>query len=133
MLKRLFFLFCFLFPGALFCCVTPQTLHMSYLLAKSGFEKEAEEVLVSCFDQKTYSAEFLADQFIRWSTDKGSEMENSFNESAFYVVRGDRLSSIQAIRKHFRYTEPETDQFAESFTDWGIGLIKLNSALQKVE
>ncbi|MBF5059240.1 hypothetical protein [Candidatus Neptunochlamydia vexilliferae] len=133
MLKRFFLLFCFIFPGALFCSVTPQTLHMSYLLAKSGFGKEAEEVLASCFDQKTYITDFLADQFVKWSTDKESEMEDSFNKSAFYVVKGNRLSSIKAIRKHFRYAEPETDRFAESFTDWGIGLIKINSALQKVE
>jgi len=124
----------FLFIGSyVFPSVTSQKIHAAHTLANLGFEDEAKQVLNVSFDHENYHTQFVSDQFVKWATKKNMEMEDVFNESAFYVVRNDRESAIKAIESKLQYYNLNAKEFSESFVDWGLGLMELRSILNKKE
>ncbi len=115
----------------LFSSVTPQCLSVSFILANEGREEEAKETLTRSFDYANHDTVYLSNQFVNWSTGKTDQMdiEDAFNEAAFYVVHNKRNAAISALKKKLTQYDLEANDFSESFIDWGLSLIKLNEIL----
>lgn len=133
-MKRVVFTLLLFLNSWTFSSVTPQNIHTVHMLANLGFEDEAKQVLSHSFENENFDTHFLSDQFVKWSTGKSDvEMEDTFNESAFYVVRDDRESGIKAIECRLQYCDLNANEFAESFVDWGLSLMELRRLFSTLE
>ena len=133
-MKKLFSLSLLFLNCWAFCSITPQNIHTVHMLANLGFEDEAKQVLSHSFEKENFDTHFLSDQFVKWSTGKSDiEMEDAFNESAFYVVRNDRASGVKSIECRLQYCDLNATGFAESFVEWGLSLMKLRRLFNTLE
>lgn len=135
MIKKVSFTLFFLLSTYTFPSLKPENIHTVYMIAQIGFEDKAKQILNLSFDYEDYNTQFLSDQFVKWSVNKSenSEMQDAFNESAYYVVINDRKSAIKAIKNKIENADLQTDEFAESFVDWGLSLLQLSKILKQLE
>lgn len=119
--------------ASLFSSITPQNLHLSFSLAKEGHEEDAKQFLNYSFEHTNLDTAYLSDQFISWSVNKTDQMdiEDAFNESAFHLVNKNRQAAVKALEKKLAYYDLDANEFAQSFVDWGLALIKLNETINK--
>lgn len=110
--------------------VTPQLIHKSFVLSHKGFEKEAKDLLKQSLLDKTFEERFLADQFVDWSVKNSCEMKKNFNQSAFYILSGNKKQAKRALLDYFNEDSDGLKDFANHFVDWGIHIMKISSTAQ---
>ena len=124
--KILVFLF---FPTIAFSSVTSQTLHACYLLAKEGHSEESYQALLSAFETRDLNAEFICDQFVKWSTNKDCLMEPDLNKASYFILNKDRKKSVSCIKNGFDSRTKDIHDFSEAFYDWGVSVIDLEKII----
>ncbi|MCB1076132.1 MAG: hypothetical protein KDK59_11490 [Simkania sp.] len=109
--------------------LSPQNLHASFLLADCGREEEAKEILINSFSRKTADVEFIAEQFVNWIRNQPTEMEENFNRSAYFVVKGNKNLAKKAITNFHSLEHNQLSEFATTFVDWGFNLLETYEVL----
>ena len=129
--------------GAIFLCfcsfairaiaICPQDIHATFLLASQDRKTEAKKILLNSFSASTDDLEFISEQFVNWIAKHPSQMNDTFNKSAYHVVSKESNLAKKTITNYFSYEDPEISDFAQSFVIWGTELMEIDETLNHKE
>lgn len=133
MLKKLVTIFVLVFVGNL-SALSTHVLNTAFVLLQEDavdHRDKTKELLSAFFSENTGEVSFIIEEFINWASDETDKITHWLDEAAFYATCEERELAINVIKNYYGSDKPEVIEFATTFVDWGIELVKMQRILDR--
>lgn len=133
MLKKLIPIFALIFIGTLSALPT-HVLNTAFSLLQEDtidHRDKIKELLSAFLLENTGEVSFIIEELINWASDETDKITHWLNEAAFYATCEERELAMNVIKNYFGSDKPEVIEFATTFVDSGIELVKMQRILDR--
>lgn len=133
MLKKLVTIFVLVFVGNL-SALSTHVLNTAFVLLQEDavdHRDKIKELLSAFFSENTGEVSFIIEEFINWANDETDKITHWLDEAVFYATCEERELAMNVIKNYFGAEKPEVIEFATTFVDWGIELVKMQKILDR--
>lgn len=133
MLKKLVTIFVLVFVGNL-SALSTHVLNTAFVLLQEDavdHRDKIKELLSAFFSENTGEVSFIIEEFINWASDETDKITHWLDEAVFYATCEERELAMNVIKNYFGAEKPEVIEFATTFVDWGIELVKMQKILDQ--